>query len=466
MPHRIILLNFPPKAAELLTKEGFNVERGYLGPYEAKNRLQFQTPHPLYEYDVLIYNSHYHADLVKEFSSPMNLFDQKGSLEALTSFAGPPHLRIAFIGDPNGAKALVHAGLEFVSLVDAEQSVSSFVEAATVQTFAIPELHDVLVGLRSQIKNVGQFYIEDRDHYPFNAFPVLCSRNGQRVIGYGTTYDSQTIPSYVILPELRDQTQAVIKILRCVDEVWPALFPDRNTRSWLDEDEFLLPEERQIQKEIKETIKQATRVIETKRAEQEKIASENAFVKRLLYATENSKEEPGNRLSGVVKKALEYLGFSVEDIDQKTKSAIKKEDFWVSEADFLAITEVTGTVNKNPKTKEWNDILARMTTLSNRKTDLELPKDKIIRGLLVLNYDIDNHPEKRPRVYTAEDEYIVETAIEQGIGLLSTVELHKIIVAVKEGHLTKEEARKIIRKPGRIEYDATKIKPAAEKENV
>jgi hypothetical protein len=35
-----------------------------------------------------------------------------------------------------------------------------------------------------------------------------------------------------------------------------------------------------------------------------------------------------------------------------------------------------------------------------------------------------------PRVYTGEDEHLVQTAVEQGIGLLSTVELHRIIVSM------------------------------------
>jgi len=39
------------------------------------------------------------------------------------------------------------------------------------------------------------------------------------------------------------------------------------------------------------------------------------------------------------------------------------------------------------------------------------------------------------------------------------VELYKIIVVTKEGTMTNDEARKTIRKPGRIEFDATKIKP-------
>ncbi|HEV8076319.1 MAG TPA: hypothetical protein VGP66_10740 [Candidatus Acidoferrum sp.] len=158
----------------------------------------------------------------------------------------------------------------------------------------------------------------------------------------------------------------------------------------------------------------------------------------------------------MIKKALEFLGFGVEDIDQKTRSAIKKEDFWVTDGSFLAITEVTGTINKNPKIKEYNDILGRLTTIYKRKSDLVLPENAEVSGLLVLSYDIDNHPAKRPIVYSGADEHIAEGAVEQGIGLLSTVELHKIMVAVMENRLTKEAARAIIRKPGRIEFDEGK----------
>jgi hypothetical protein len=60
----------------------------------------------------------------------------------------------------------------------------------------------------------------------------------------------------------------------------------------------------------------------------------------------------------------------------------------------------------------------------------------------------------RPRAYTGDLEHIVEAAKEQDIGLLSTVELHKILMAVKRGTLTKEDARALVKKSGRIEYAA------------
>ncbi len=175
----------------------------------------------------------------------------------------------------------------------------------------------------------------------------------------------------------------------------------------------------------------------------------------MLTALEND-PDPSKRLSAVVTKALRFLEFEVDDIDEKIKSAIKKEDLWVREGNFLAITEVTGTVNKNPKTKEFNDIFARMATIYKRQNELPLPIGANISGLLVLNYDVGTHPSKRPKPYTGEDENIIHTALDQNIGVLTTVELHKILVAVKQGVLSKPDARAVLKKFGRIEFIATR----------
>ncbi len=153
-----------------------------------------------------------------------------------------------------------------------------------------------------------------------------------------------------------------------------------------------------------------------------------------------------------MKLVLEFLGFRVDDIDAKIKGAIRKEDFWVIDGDFLAITEVTGTVNKNPKSKEYNDILGRMNTIFKRG-DLVPDKQKSkISGLLVVNYDITTHPFERPRLYSGDLEHLAESARESDIGLLSTVDLYRISMAVKQGLLTKQAARSLVKQFGRVEF--------------
>jgi hypothetical protein len=371
-------------------------------------------------------------------------------------------VRIAFIG-ASRVRTLFLGGIPFAEVFAAEPDVSSFL-VGQGSTFSISELTTLIAGLKTKITSVGQFFTVPQNNYPFYHTEVLLSRSGGQVAGYGTTFGGQTVPRYIVLPQLRDLAQAIIQILGCLESVWPSLFPDKIKRDWLQSAEFLLPEERQIQKEIQEVIARATQTVADKKTQQEELAKKNSFIRNLLVAKEDPEAEPEERLSGVVRKTLEFLGFRVEDIDQKTKSAIKKEDFWVIDRDYLGITEVTGTVNKNPKIKEFNDILGRMATIYKRKTDLVLPEGVSISGLLVLNYDINAHPSKRPKAYTGEDEHIVQTAIEQNIGVLSTVELHKIIVAVEEGALTKAEARALLTQPGRIEYERGGPKPPPDRQ--
>lgn len=434
-------------------KAGFKVDRGMMGMVSGtSHNCPFSTPHPLYEYDVLVYNSHLTDELQAEFRDTRNLFGQKGSLQAVTSFNSPPFVRVAFIGGNSGASELYLGGIPFAKMTRAEENVSSFLEARDSGSAKIEKLHKLIAGFKGQIENVGQFFSVPESNYPFDHSRVLLSKSYEQVAGYGTAYAGGTVPRYVILPRLVNMPRAVIEILQCLEAVYPGLFPDKTRLDWINADEFLTLEETAIKKQIGEVVAEATKAVQDKNAELAAAAAENSFVRDLLTATEDASVEPDRRLVATIKKALKFLEFQVEDIDEKTKSAIRKEDLWVREGSFLAITEVSGTTRQNPKVKEFNDILARMATIYKRKSDLPLPPDAALSGLLVLNYDVGTHPSKRPKMYTGEDEHIIDTAVEQNIGLLSTVELHKIIVDVKAGKLSKAAAREILKKFGRIEY--------------
>ena len=448
---KILLLNFTEADAAILVKAGYNVERGFIGVYDPEKYLPFYSPHPIYEYDILAYNSKFEPELLNQFEKPQNLLRVKGCLEAMRNFTGTPLVRISFVGDDAGLPHLLHGGLSFVSLEPAERNVSVFVEARPTPTFALSEMHELVAGFKRDIVHVGRF-VSAHDAFPFYHMAVLRTRNDEQVAAYGTSYESATLPRYVVLPQLASNVRALLQILQTVERLWPALFPEHNKTAWLHSDEFLLPDERAKDNEIEGTIAEAVKKIAKLREEREQLTKANSFIRQLLVATEDAKLELSERLSSLVKQALEFLGFSVRDIDQQTKTAIKKEDFWVTDEEYFAITEVTGTTNTNPKVKEFNDILGRITTIYKRKTDLIPEGVTEVRGLLVLNFDCDRPPKKRPRAYAGELEHIVEAATEQNIGLLSTVELHKILVAVKEGKLTKEKARTLLKKPGRIEF--------------
>lgn len=132
MAHRIILLNFSERENRVLTKAGFNIERGFLGR-RAPAPYAFHVPHPLYEYDVLVYNSHITSEVEQEFHDFENLLDDKGSLEALKEgFRFTPKVRIAFLGDSAQRENLLFGGLPFIKIVEADKNVSAIVESDPV----------------------------------------------------------------------------------------------------------------------------------------------------------------------------------------------------------------------------------------------------------------------------------------------------------------------------------------------
>src|SRR5712692_5914245 len=317
-----------------------------------------------------------------------------------------------------------------------------------------PELHEVIGGLKSSVVVPIACYVHfgSTNTWPLYHFPVIVNRNGDQIAAYGVNVSPSPEPLYVLLPQLRDNAAGLIEILHTIARVYPEILPDVKTRDWFSGPEFSFAEEADIDVEIDRKLVETRAFVDAKRAEQADVRQRFGFIKEILVATEDPDIESDRRLATNVKRVLEFLGFEVDDIDVKIKGAIRKEDFWVKDGPFLAITEVTGTRNKNPKSKEYNDLLGRLNTIFKR-SDLVPAVDKArISGLLVVNYDIENRPFQRPRLYSGELEHIVEAAKESSIGLLSTVELHKIAMAVKQGGLTKESARSILRQFGRIEY--------------
>lgn len=460
MPHRILLLNFSKAEAEALAKAGYNVERGYLGRFvPASQFIPYNFPHPPYEYDVMFYNSEAPRDVANEFRSQGNLLSQPGLYRAFSTLGGAPHVRVSLVGRSVSDGALLHGGVPFVETITAEENVSSFVERPVEdEPFSIKEVHSLIANFKGQIRDVAKFFRTDKAAIrPLHQVPVLTSKSGEVLAAYGTQYASEIFLRYIVLPQVKNNAQVCLSILQSLEVVRPELFPDRLRQNWIKDEEFLLPDERAIHKVIADRTAEVAAFIQSKKKELEERSAANSFVRNLLVATE---VDEACRLSTVVKRALEFIGFKVEDIDEKIKNAIKKEDFWVIDRDFLAITEVTATKGKNPKVKEYNDILGRITTIYKRKGEL-VPPAGTISGLLVLNYDVDTHPASRPRAYTGEHAGIAEAAAEQAIGLLSAVDLHRIVVAVIEGSLTKEAARELLKKPGRIEFNAARQRASA-----
>jgi hypothetical protein len=448
--HRILLVNFEAQEALLLKQKGFNVEEGKVGrvvpdPY-GRRIVQTWLPHPPFDYDVYAFNS----KIVQLQNPPTWIWSQGPPLNTLAAFGKAPNIRVGFTGgSPEYDPVLLGAPL--ISFEPADVGVSSFNVLAPNSPSCIPSLHEAvgrLAGTPRQV--VGQYIRGGAATGRYIHIPVVASRNGDVVAAYGVYFPEpmqRARPVYVILPQLGDNARALLELLELFVELTPELFPDIQKRVWYQSGEFAFREEREIARGIEGRRAELSRFVESKESERKAVRDKFDFIKRILIAAE-TEADPALRLSTSVRRVLEFLGFKVEDIDAQLRSAIKKEDFWIRDGEFIAITEVSGTKNKNPKTKEYNDLLGRMTTVYKRK-DL-VPESEGVTGLLILNYDLETHPFRRPRLFSGGEEEYASAAGEHSIGLLSTVELYKIAVAAKDGEIPKEKARSLIKQFGRI----------------
>jgi hypothetical protein len=449
--HRILLINFEGQDAVLLKRKGFNVEEGKVGRivrsvYGAAC-VETWLPHPPFDYDVYAFNSK-----IAELRNPPTLmWAHTSPLNTLATFEKAPSIRISFTGGSPEYDPVLLGG-PLISVEAADVGVSSFNVLAPNSPFSLPSLHEAvgkLAGVPRRV--VGQYIRGGAGAAPHYHIPVVASRNADVVAAYGVYFREpmrEPRPVYVILPQLEDNARALLGLLELFVELTPEVFPDIQKRAWYESEELAFREEREIAREIERRRTELSRFVESKESERKAVRDKFDFIKRILIATE-TEANPALRLSTSVKKVLEFLDFEVEDIDAQMRGAIKKEDFWARDGEFIAITEVSGTKNKNPKTKEYNDLLGRMTTVYKRK-DL-VPQSERVTGLLILNYDLETHPFRRPRLFSGGEEEYVSAAREHSIGLLSTVELYRIAVAAKDGEISKEKARRLIKQFGRIE---------------
>lgn len=448
---QVLMLNFTEADAERVRKAGFTVDLGFAKDSSSGNG--FSTPHPVYEYDVYIYNS----VTAKEIDSVY--FPDHRTSSQLTNLHAPPRIRVAFTGKvPQHTRELI--GTDQIKTTSAHSNIST-VLAVGGGGQAIKKLDQLIAqnvgGLALPVAQQLTATDEARTH-PFNFNPVLVNRNGDVLGCYSSSYN-RVVPHYLILPQFKNNVEIAIKLLLHFAEAAPNMFPTLSAEGWENSSEFWNQDEKRIQDEIAKKELEHQAFLKEKEEQFLSAAGSMSFIKGVITALETSTMPTEDRLSTQVRLTLEYLGFIVTDIDAQISSVIRKEDFWVQDGDFFAITEVNGTQKKNPKRTEFNDLVGRMMTIFKRH-DL-VPDSSKLSGLLILNYDAKTHPDRRPTLYSGEDADIGSAAKGAQIGILSTVELYKLAREVMFERMTKDEARFRIKEFGLLTAFPPKDKAAA-----
>lgn len=252
--------------------------------------------------------------------------------------------------------------------------------------------------------------------------------------------------NFSIIPHIEEDKkgEALISLLQDVlpHSCGKDIFPDKYFYFWANKDKYF-PTKVQVLKAENLRIRQET--AERVRVNEDAIANElaaSAYLTKMLIADDTDSFSEEDKLSTSVHKVLEKdLGFKVTDIDeiQTALGESRKEDRWIEDDDgFFALAEIKGTDRGAKANWVRQDLGAHIREF------------EVLRGIsgldsiLVFNHERRDEPESRSAPFE-NDPKLLEFCVKSRIRLIPVYELFKMVNDIRDGFLTPEEARTLIK---------------------
>lgn len=240
----------------------------------------------------------------------------------------------------------------------------------------------------------------------------------------------------IILPQFKDKAK-VIEILfkELVVKYRPDLFPQYIENNWLNEDDYILPEVRNIIKEREELQQEYREKINAIEKRKKEIEEKQRFLTNILIVEAYDKFLVDN-----VKKVLEFIGYKkVIDVDSEIEEGNRQEDLRILDSDRFDIIEIKGHKG-NPTEDDCQAVvkyISRQMREQNR-TD--------IHGMLIVNHKRIMPPLERDNPAFTEAQ--IQDSKRDNYTLISTWELYKSARLLQEGIVTFEDIDKGLHTPG------------------
>jgi len=453
---KILLINFLEKDKKIFEDAGYFVDLGYLGGlnYFQGNVISadyYHMPHPSYEYDIFIFSTDLPEDGKKykivdpneKRRAKKDLSDIRDKINKTNSYL------ICFIGNEN----VENNDLSIIGFADIKLRLAdkrdSKLEYHQSNTFVVKELNDVLFRFKDKLKEVNRYIVYENRYTDLNLWgiPVFKNQKGEVVCQYCSYFLEKigSLPSLILLPEFEDDPKVAVKIVNCLADIIPNVYSNSvNNKIWIEDPVFVPQEVFHLKSEIISK-KNEFKLFKKNKLDEIKQEKEKwGFMTQILTADDEN-FDGDERLSVNIKKSFEYLGFKVL-IENENQGGKRNEDLIIEDENdnYEALIEVKGTISQNPPESYYSQILKHLKKSNNSNA----------RGLLIINFDYNKHPFERGMVYADSADLFSDDP--DDIGVLSTVELFKILKAVKDKLLSKEEARKIIKQPNRILFKSEK----------
>ncbi|WP_411330895.1 hypothetical protein [Desulfovibrio desulfuricans] len=296
------------------------------------------------------------------------------------------------------------------------------------------------------IFKIPQYRNASGEFITYEDFKELAFNEAGDIVSYAHFVNDSIV---FIFPNVDNKDNFIYELMNSIlPEIKSELFPNHGMFGWLENGNYLLPNEIEI---INERMN-----IDN---EYEKAVFENT--QRLNSNRETYKflhdmiSETGEKLVTSVKKYLEWLGFeSVIDMDEHT-NGLPEEDLQIETDQGLLVIEIKG-IGGTSKDSECSQI----GKIRHRRIEQKRRFD--VFGLYIVNHQRYVSPKNRQNPPFTQNQ--IKDAILDKRGLITTYELYKNYFFVEQEIVTKEEVRKKLHGTGLITLEPSLISLGKPKE--
>lgn len=265
-------------------------------------------------------------------------------------------------------------------------------------------------------------------HFPVwkssNTFPI-CRDEYDNVIAYLKQYDfGDNNGILIILPQFKNLIMPIYNILyNFLPEIKPELLPGFVKNTWMDSEEYLIPEIKSLKMDIQELQDDYQQRLNALQELIIKKKDEYSFLIDIL-----SSDGHGKKLEKDIKKVLELVGFNnVIEMDKKLENENPQEDLQIVSGSEIMLIEVKGH-NGMPSEDDCQALLKYI----NR--NMRKHRNKEIFGVLVVNHNKAIEPVKR--ICPAFSKEQIRDAERDQYCLVSTWELYQAVRLFQTGLLS------------------------------
>jgi hypothetical protein len=435
-----LLINFQEREAEKLRELGLEVDRGYysdaIQKKEAKDSVSENIycflPEPIDNYKVVVANLTNITAVETEFRPKRQPYESSYRVD-FSKYWNDLGILIVFYGDfkYKGLSTLGIFHTEFEDKPDTQADKKLIQIDNTQISVALEKVKESLLIPTNKSIRIKQS-ISSGNGWEIRT--IYKNSNGDSLACY---YNKPTPaleynPRFVILPQTKDNILVTTQLLKEIANIHSGMVPELEDRDWKSVQGYYPKRIRDYDKQIvqlKQKLELQIKELTRKKQEARKIFE---TLKNILCLRADKLK------ASVIEVLREFWALHVTELTVSEHKELH-EDILIGYGRRKILARIYGTEDPHPSPK-------LITQVWQHLHYAELGKG--VEGALVLNHDLNTDPKDRTKAY--DDEYDDQL---EDIIFVDTYELFKLTIGIIDEHISVEDAKKILFKKGRVQFE-------------